>query len=326
MAKDVDIITELQELAFASRLKRLSERLMKDVSQLYRKLDVDFEARWFSILYALNRQSPMTVTALARTLRFTHTAANQLSTEMTKKGLLYTAKGEKDERQRFLHLSEKGRRTVEMLTPVWEEIRLATKDLIDSTGCDILSALTKIEGQLDEQDMVERVWRRLKGRPPGEVEIVEYRPAFKKHFDSLNREWLEEYFTVEKEDEKVLSDPNGKILRQGGAILFASLDEAIVGTAALIRHRDGTFELAKMAVTAKARGLGIGRTLTQAVIERARAFGAVELYLQTNAKLKAANHLYWKFGFRKTNRNPFGFLNYQRPTFIMRLAFKKSCK
>ena len=113
MAKDVDIITELQELAFASRLKRLSERLMKDVSQLYRKLDVDFEARWFSILYALNRQSPMTVTALAQTLRFTHTAANQLSTEMTKKGLLYTAKGEKDERQRFLHLSEKGRRTVE---------------------------------------------------------------------------------------------------------------------------------------------------------------------------------------------------------------------
>ena len=41
----METINELAELAFASRLKRLSERLMKDVSCLYHKLEVDFEAR-----------------------------------------------------------------------------------------------------------------------------------------------------------------------------------------------------------------------------------------------------------------------------------------
>jgi hypothetical protein len=69
----MDIITELAELAFASRLKRLSERLAKDVLLLYRKLDVDFEARWFSVLYTL---SPMAVTKLAQSLVLTHMAIN----------------------------------------------------------------------------------------------------------------------------------------------------------------------------------------------------------------------------------------------------------
>lgn len=72
----MDIITEFAELSFASRLKRLSERLSKDVLLLCRKLDVDFEARWFSILYTLDRQSPMAVTKLAQSLELTHTAIN----------------------------------------------------------------------------------------------------------------------------------------------------------------------------------------------------------------------------------------------------------
>lgn len=36
-------------MAFASRLRRLGERLAKDITPLYHKLDIYFEARWFSI-------------------------------------------------------------------------------------------------------------------------------------------------------------------------------------------------------------------------------------------------------------------------------------
>jgi len=75
----LDTITELAELAFASRLKRLSERLMKDATRIYSKLNLDFESRWFTILYGLNKQGSMTITALAQTLRLTHPAVNQLA-------------------------------------------------------------------------------------------------------------------------------------------------------------------------------------------------------------------------------------------------------
>lgn len=318
----MDIIKELAELAFASRLKRLSEKLSKDVSLLYRKLDVDFEARWFSILYALNRKSPMAVTKLAQSLGLTHTAINQLTNEMLKNGLLHSTKGKRDERQRLIHLTEKGKEVTQKLAPVWNEIQMVTKKLIESTGFDVLSAIGEIEKQLDDQDMYERVWIRLKGQPPGEITICEYSPALKKYFKSLNYEWLEEYFEVEKTDQKILSDPKGKIVRSGGAIFFACIDANVVGTVALIKHRDGTLELAKMAVTNKYQGRGIGGKLMQAVIDRARKFGAAELYLQTNIKLKAANHLYRKYGFRKTNKNPFDPSRYTRPTFVMRLNLK----
>ena len=315
----MDIITELAELAFASRLKRLSERLSKDVSLLYHKLNVDFEARWFAILYALNQKSPMAVTELAQALGITHTAINQLAKEMTKNGLVHSLKGKKDERKRMIYLSEKGKEVFKKLTPVWEEIQVATKQLIESSSCDILEAVGKIEQQLDDQNMYERVWIRLKGSPPGEIEIREYTPALKKHFKSLNYEWLEEYFVVEKTDEKILSDPKGKIVKNGGAIFFACIDNNVVGTVALIKHRNGILELAKMAVTKRFQGRGIGGKLMQAVIDRAGELGAKTLYLQTNTKLKAANYLYQKFEFKKTQMSPFKPFRYARTTFVMKL-------
>lgn len=318
----MDIIKELADLAFASRLKRLSERLSKDVSLLYRKLDVDFEARWFSILYTLNRKSPMAVTEIAQSLGLTHTAINQLAKEMIKNNLLYSSKGEKDERQRLIYLSDRGNLVVKKLQPVWEEIRSATKELVQSTGCDLLAALGKIEEKLGEQDMYERVWFKLKGEPPGEIRICEYTPALKKHFKSLNYEWLEDYFEVETADEKILSDPKGKIVKNGGAIFFACVDENVIGTAALIRRRDGALELTKMAVTKKFQGRGIGAKLLQRSIDRAKELGAVELFLQTSTKLKAANHLYRKAGFKKTKKSPADSSQYNRPKIMMKLDLK----
>ncbi len=319
----MDIITELSELAFASRLKRLSERLSKDVSRLYRNLEMDFEARWFAILYSLDQHSPMAVTQLAQSLGLTHTAIKLLTNEMIKQGYLYSLQGKKDERQRFLFISEKGKTVAQKLAPVWEEIRLATKELIETSGCDFLSVIGKIEQKLNEQDMFDRVWLRLKGRPPGKVKIREYSPALKKYFKSLNYEWLEEYFKVEKIDKQLLSDPKGKIVKKGGSIFFACIDDQIVGTAALIKHKDGTLELAKMAVTKRFQERGLGQKLIQKIIDKARELGGDALYLQTNSKLKAANHLYQKFGFQKTNKSPFDAARYQRPTYVMKLNLKK---
>lgn len=315
----MDIISDLGEMAFASRLRRLGERLAKDVTLLYHKLNIDFEARWFSIFYGLNRYSPITVTGLADSLCISHTAVKQLAREMAEKKLVTWSKGKDDKRQQLISLTTKGKETARQLLPVWEEVRKATKEILDATKCDVLGGLEKIEQQLDERNMYEKVWLQLKGSLPGDIEICEYSPSMKKHFKSLNYEWLEESFTVEKVDERMLSDPNTKIVKTGGAVLFASLDGDIVGTCALIKHRGSTFELVKMAVTKKYRGRGIGRKLIIAIINKAKILGASELYLQTSSKLKAANHLYGKLGFTKTTTIPFIKKNYERSTIVMKL-------
>ena len=105
----------------------------------------------------------------------------------------------------------------------------------------------------------------------------------KRHFRQLNELWLSEHFAVEDGDRRLLADPAGRIVRRGGAVLFAVAGDDVAGTCALIRHRDQTWELAKMAVAADWRRRGLGRRLTLAAIERSRAGGATQLWLRTES-------------------------------------------
>lgn len=154
------------------------------------------------------------------------------------------------------------------------------------------------------------------------VEILDYRSSFKKHFRSLNYEWLQEFFEVEPEDEKLLSDPQGLIINRGGSIIFAMHDDDVVGACALLKHDPQTFELAKMAVTKSHRGQGIGRLLAQAVISRAQADGCETLILLTADVLKPAIALYESLGFKHSTRGEDLAAKYDRCTISMELQFE----
>ncbi|OGX89534.1 MarR family transcriptional regulator [Hymenobacter lapidarius] len=128
--------------------------------------------------------------------------------------------------------------------------------------------------------------------------ILDYEPAHQPAFRALNHEWIAHYFTIEPIDNEMLDDPEGYILAPGGHIFMASHGGAIVGTCALIKEHEGVYELAKMAVSPRAQGLGIGWALGQAVVAKARQLGARRVELLSNARLTPALALYAKLGFR----------------------------
>lgn len=68
------------------------------------------------------------------------------------------------------------------------------------------------------------------------------------------------------------------------------------------------WELKRLWVRQTARGLGLGKTLTQAVIDRARAAGRTSVYLDTAPQsMGDAYRMYLKMGFvpcEKYNENP----------------------
>jgi len=64
------------------------------------------------------------------------------------------------------------------------------------------------------------------------------------------------------------------------------------------------YELAKMAVSPKAKGKGIGYLLGKACIAKAKQMGANKLYLESNTILKPAISLYHKLGFKKVTGIP----------------------
>ena len=133
------------------------------------------------------------------------------------------------------------------------------------------------------------------------VSIVNYSPEFKQAFRDLNYEWINKYFKVEASDLKMLENPETYILAPGGAILIALYHGEPVGTSALIKMENGTYELAKMSVAPNMQGKKIGLRLGEAVIEKAKELKASKLFLETNSTLKPALSLYKKLGFSEVS-------------------------
>lgn len=131
-----------------------------------------------------------------------------------------------------------------------------------------------------------------------DLTILDYEPAHQPAFRALNHEWIGYYFTIEPIDNEMLDDPEGYILGPGGHIFMARHSGELVGTCALIKEHDGVYELAKMAVSPRAQGLGIGWALGQAVLGKARELGARRVELLSNSRLAPALALYEKLGFR----------------------------
>ena len=152
------------------------------------------------------------------------------------------------------------------------------------------------------------------------IDIIEYESKYARYFRDFNCEWLEKYFEVEPYDRIVLNDPQKQIIRLGGYVFFARWGGDIVGTCALIRHTDRKYELAKMGVTERFRGHGIGRRLIAAAIDKARSLDAATLVLATSRVLAAANYLYQDMGFQYTDLAEIGPLPYKRKTIAMKMV------
>ena len=151
------------------------------------------------------------------------------------------------------------------------------------------------------------------------VKIIEFDPRYAGYFRELNYEWLKKYFEVEPYDRIVLENPVNHIIKMGGVIFFALVDNEVAGTCALMKHAEKKYELAKMAVTDKFQNLGIGRKLVEAAIKKSKQLGADKLILGTSKCLKAANHLYQKMGFDYCSLNEIGPLPYIRETVVMKM-------
>lgn len=133
-----------------------------------------------------------------------------------------------------------------------------------------------------------------------ELKIVPFEAMYAQAFKDLNLAWIETYFTPEIEDFKVLNHPQTEIIDKGGYIAFVQQNERLIGTAALKKIDNETYELVKMGVLEAARGLGAGKMLGYHLIEVAKAKGAKKIVLESNKVLVPAIHLYQHLGFKET--------------------------
>jgi putative acetyltransferase len=146
-------------------------------------------------------------------------------------------------------------------------------------------------------------------------------------FRTLNEEWITRFFTLEPTDIETLGDPENVILRKGGHIFLARVAGEAEGTAAeavgcvaLIPMGNHVYELSKMAVSSRLRGLGIGRTLLEHAIAHAKLIGARSLFLGSSTKLQNAIHLYESVGFQHVPPEQLPPMHYARADVFMQLS------
>ncbi|HLN51897.1 MAG TPA: GNAT family N-acetyltransferase [Thermoplasmata archaeon] len=83
----------------------------------------------------------------------------------------------------------------------------------------------------------------------------------------------------------------------GGSLLLAFSGRAAVGCGAIRRVRKNVAEIKRVYVRSDYRGAGIGRRLTQALLDRAERLGYQRAVLDTLPTLTAAIDLYRRMGF-----------------------------
>jgi GNAT superfamily N-acetyltransferase len=180
---------------------------------------------------------------------------------------------------------------------MWLAIRRTVNRDYPGIARQLLGALAGTEDALRRQSLSDAIVREHGSLMSTEIQIVPYEPAYADDFLRLNLAWLERYFVVEAVDHALLSDPEGMVLAQGGAILFARCEGAVIGTCALLHEGEGMYELSKMAVDEAWQGLGAGSKLLGAALEAYRRLGGRHLFLESSSVLKKALGMYERAGF-----------------------------
>jgi ribosomal protein S18 acetylase RimI-like enzyme len=110
--------------------------------------------------------------------------------------------------------------------------------------------------------------------------------------------WLDQDLSYQNIDDELSNFPE-KYKEPFGAFIIAKIDENIIGCVGLKKLDDKICEMKRLYVRDSFKGKGIGKLLTEKIIEEARKKNYNKIRLDTFKKMEAALGIYYKIGFQK---------------------------
>jgi DNA-binding MarR family transcriptional regulator/predicted GNAT family acetyltransferase len=139
------IIHESGNLMLGSRLKRLGERALAEVREVYRATDIEFETSWFPIFYILDQRRVCSIQDMSVELGISHSAVSQLVSSLVKRELLTIQQTDDDQRRKEIRLSESGKNLLQRVRPLWAAFQNAFTRHLDP---DLIPQLDAMEDLL----------------------------------------------------------------------------------------------------------------------------------------------------------------------------------
>ncbi|MEI3800834.1 MULTISPECIES: MarR family winged helix-turn-helix transcriptional regulator [unclassified Chitinophaga] len=150
-----NVIDESGILAISTRLQRLSDQLRKDGLQIYKANGIDFEPKWFPVIYTLHLKPVLSVVEIAMEIGYSHPSTISLLKELEKQKLIRSKKDKTDERKRLILLTEKGKALITDMQPVWNKMVVALTALTDTKN-NLMKAIEEVEQQMKSFSFFDR--------------------------------------------------------------------------------------------------------------------------------------------------------------------------
>lgn len=184
-------------LILGTRMKRLSERFLSEVSRVYKEQKIHFEPAWFPIVFLLDKHGPLSLTEISNALDVSHSAISQMISQLQTKKIVENVPTETDGRVKRIYFTPKGLKLVSQVRPVWQALNTSLSQLLpDVEKGQFIGYLIKMEGKIGSGDLANQTLHLLNSFP---LEIV-CREA-----DDASREKLMKWMNGEGCDISILS-------------------------------------------------------------------------------------------------------------------------
>jgi DNA-binding MarR family transcriptional regulator/GNAT superfamily N-acetyltransferase len=250
------------------------------------------------VLYELAHRDDLSAKNIGADLGLDPGYLSRIMQKFEESGLISRKPLASDRRQHRLSLTAKGRQAFAKLDrSSHDEVATLLGRLGDAERATLVNAMTVIERTL-EPDINARPAFLLRSHRPGDIGWVISRHGaiyaqeygWDIGFEALVAEIAAQFIKS--------YDPSCE------HCWIAEVDGEPMGSIFLVRGSDEVAKLRLLLVEKKARGLGIGRALTEQCIRFARETGYKSITLWTQSILVAARDIYQRAGFRKTAEEP----------------------
>jgi DNA-binding MarR family transcriptional regulator/N-acetylglutamate synthase-like GNAT family acetyltransferase len=261
-------------------------------------LDGPFSLAEARVLFEVAHRKQPTAAQLGADLGLDAGYLSRMLRGFERKGLLHKARSAVDGRERFLVLTDAGRKAFARLdSRSADAVRTLLARCTEHDQRRIVGAMTTIEHLLEPARPTARTVA-LRELRPGDLGWIVHRHGalyarehgYDATFEALVSE-IAAHFLREFDPE-----------RERGWV--AEIEGEIVGSVLLVKKSARVAKLRLLLVEPHARGQGIGRKLVAACVGFAKAAGYHRITLWTQSTLAAARHVYEQAGFRLTHEEP----------------------
>jgi DNA-binding MarR family transcriptional regulator/N-acetylglutamate synthase-like GNAT family acetyltransferase len=286
-----------EELALENidRIRRFNRFYTKRIGLLGQGLlKTRFPLTQARIIFELAQQDHLTASDLINMLGIDPGYLSRILRGFEQDGLILRKPSEKDNRQRLLKLTLKGRKSFNVLNNrSRQEIHELIKGLSEEDRLRLLSAMENIEEIFGDGPAT-----LFRSHRPGDIGWIIHRQGlvysqeygWDETFEGLVAEILAKFIKKHDPDRE--------------RIWIAEQQGKLVGSIMIVDAGDGTAQLRLLFVDPEARGRGIGKRLIEESVLFSKKSGYKRIKLWTQSNLLEARRLYQKAGFVINEKEP----------------------